>query len=613
MGRNGRTGRPRGRIVRFSVIAAAAIAWASPGAAQTAPTVSASVVVTSTVVPVEMALLSKTVTVLTRETLELIGAATVTDALRLVPGVDARARGGFEVQTDFSIRGATFGQNLVLADGLRLNNSGSGHHNGEMPAAVATVDRIEIVSGAGSAVHGADALGGTINVISRQGPYGVGGVSTGQFGYVSAHAGLSDGVLPANWAATAWVTRAGDFDFPTANGQDATSTDREFALGGGSLRGAPAAGWTVDLRHQRRAFGANGFYGPSLSKEWTDQTLLAVSRQQTAGRWTWSARGLYRLHHDHFRWDINRPGFAENRHRTHAAEGTATLTREATTGRRLTLGATLGGDWIRSSNLGRHQYHKTSAFAELLWPLATRAAVTAGLRVDRYSAFGSTASPSLSAASWLTPALRLRASVGHAFRIPSFTELYYSDPFNLGRADLRAERGWSADAGLDWTPARWTVSTSVFRRWDQDVIDWVRATPDDVWRSTNVRDVTASGVEVSVSRTWGGTWVRAYYAGLIVEAPSLALLSKYVLEYARHQSGVSVATPLVAGVRGALTFDHRDRLDGQTYVLGSLRLSRRVGRGDLFVDVRNLFNQHYREIAGVDLPGRWATVGVSLR
>jgi iron complex outermembrane receptor protein len=501
----------------------------------------------------------------------------------------------------------------VLADGLRLNNSGSGHHNGEVPAAVATVDRIEVVSGAGSAVHGADALGGTINVISRQGPYAVGGLSTGQFGYVSGHAGFSGGVLPANWAATTWATRAGNFDFPTANGQNATSADREFALGGGSLRGAPAAGWMVDVRHQRRAFGANGFYGASPSKEWTDQTLLAVSRHRTAGAWTWSARGLYRLHNDHFRWDINRPGFAENRHRTNAAEGTVTLTRDAPTGRRLTLGATVGGDWIRSSNLGRHQYNKASAFAEALWPLATRATVTAGLRVDRYSVFGSTASPSVSAASWLTSAVRLRASVGHAFRIPSFTELYYSDPANLGSPDLRAERGWSADAGLDWTPARWTVSTSVFRRWDQDVIDWVRATPDDVWRSTNVRDVTASGVELSVSRTWGGTWVRAYYAGLIVDAPSLALLSKYVLEYARHQSGVSVATPLVAGVRGALTLDHRDRLDGQTYVLGSLRLSRKVGRGDLFVDVRNLFNQHYREIAGVDLPGRWATVGVSLR
>jgi iron complex outermembrane receptor protein len=98
-----------------------------------------------------------------------------------------------------------------------------------------------------------------------------------------------------------------------------------------------------------------------------------------------------------------------------------------------------------------------------------------------------------------------------------------------------------------------------------------------------------------------------------VDAPSLTLLSKYVLEFARHQSGVSLAVPLAAGVRTALTLDHRHRLDGQQYVLGSLRLSRRIGRGDVFLDIRNLLNERYREIPGVDLPGRWTTVGFSLR
>jgi iron complex outermembrane receptor protein len=575
--------------------------------------VSAILVVTSTVAPVATELLSKTVTVLTREDLERLGITNVTEALRLVPGVDARARGPMEVQTDFSIRGATFGQNLVLADGLRLNDSQSGHHNGEIPTALSTVDRIEVVSGAGSAVHGADALGGTINVISRRGPYAVGGMSVGQFGYTSGHVGLSGGLLPADWTVTGWATRAGNFDVPAAEGPSATTTDREFVVGGGALRGAPAPGWIVDVRHQRRAFGANGFYGPSPSKEWTDQTLLAVSRQHLAGRWMWSMRGLVRNHSDHFRWDINRPGVAENRHRTNAAEGTVTTTRELATSRRLTLGATIGGDWIRSSNLGRHRYDKTSAFAELLWPIAARATVTAGLRADRYSAFGSTASPSVSVTSWLTPALRVRAAVGHAFRIPSFTELYYSDPFNLGSSDLRAERGWSLDGGLDWTQRRWTLSVSPFRRWDQDVIDWVRPTAADVWRSTNVRDVTASGVELSASRTFGTAWVRAYYAGLAVNAPSLTQLSKYVLEYARHQTGASVAVPLLGGIRAAVNLDHRNRADGQNYVLGSVRLSRPFALGDVFLDVRNLFDERYREIFGVDLPGRWVTAGMTLR
>jgi iron complex outermembrane receptor protein len=575
--------------------------------------VSAVLVVTSTVTPVTADMLATSVTVLTREDLERLGVATVTDALRLVPGVDARARGPHEVQTDFSIRGATFGQNLMLADGLRLNNSQSGHHNGEIPASLEMVERIEVVRGAGSAVHGADALGGTINIISRQGPYTAGGVSVGQFGYTSGHVAFSGRPMPANWTATSWVTRAGNFDFPMLDDGTATTTDREFVLGGGSLRGSPAPGWMVDVRHQRRAFGANGFYGASPSKEWTDQTLLALSRQQTTGKWTWAARGQYRNHGDHFRWDIDRPGFAENRHRTNAAEATFTAWRTLDDDRRLTLGATAGGDWIRSSNLGPHRYDKASAFAELLWPVLSRTTITGGLRADRYSAFGSNVSPSVSVASRLTSSLRVRAAAGHAFRIPSFTELYYSDPGNLGSPDLRAERGWSLDGGLDWTYRRWTISASPFRRWDQDVIDWVKPTAPDLWRSTNVRDVTATGIEVSLARTWESAWVRAYYAGLALDAPSLTTLSKYLLEYARHQSGVSVSTAIGGGLRASASLDHRDRLDGQQYVLGSVRISRTFALGDVFLDVRNLFDQRYREILGVDMPGRWITAGVTLR
>jgi iron complex outermembrane receptor protein len=209
--------------------------------------------------------------------------------------------------------------------------------------------------------------------------------------------------------------------------------------------------------------------------------------------------------------------------------------------------------------------------------------------------------------------VRLRAAVGHAFRVPSFTELYYTDPANLGSPALRAERGWSLDGGVDWTPRGWTIAASVFRRWDQDVIDWLRETPQDLWRSTNVRDVASTGVELSAARLWGAALVRASYAALDVNAPSLTLLSKYVLEYARHQIGMSAAAPLPAGFRGAVSLDHRRRLDGQRYVLGGLRISRPFGRGDLYVDVRNLFDVRYREVPGVDLPGRWVTLGLTLR
>ena len=72
------------------------------------------------------------------------------------------------VQTDFALRGANFGQMLVLVDGVRLNDAQSGHHNGDIPVPLDAVERIEILQGPGSAIFGADAFGGTVNVITRR-------------------------------------------------------------------------------------------------------------------------------------------------------------------------------------------------------------------------------------------------------------------------------------------------------------------------------------------------------------------------------------------------------------------------------------------------------------
>ena len=576
---------------------------APQGPAPTAPRISQEVVVTATLTPIELASLPRAVTIVRSEEMRQLGLETVVDALRLVAGVDARARGPRSVQTDFSIRGATFGQNLILVDGLRINDSQSGHHNGEIPLPAVALDRIEVVAGPASSAHGADALGGTINVISRQDRHQVMSATVGEHGYVDLQGSASVEPLPEAWMVSGWASRSSGFAF-----------DRDFAVGGAAVRGQAARTVRFDVRHQRRAFGANGFYGPSPSKEWTDQTLASGTWQTGLGQWTSQVTGLVRNHGDHFRWDIARPGFAENRHRTNAAEVTFTAGRSIGADAQVTVGVAGAGDWVTSSNLGDHRYGRASLFAEWQQRVNARTTVQTGFRFDRYSNFGGASSPTIAVVTTLTDRLRLRASAGRAFRIPTFTELYYSDPNSLGRADLRAERGWSLDGGLEGTwRGGWSSSLSIFGRWDQDVIDWVRASTGERFRATNIRDVSSAGLEASITRRWRSSLVRLSYAALRVDAPDLTLFSRYLLEYARHQVGVSAAVPVIAGVRAALNVDRRHRQDGQQYTLVGARISRAVGRADLFADVANLLDETYVEVPGVEMPGRWVSVGVRLR
>ena len=78
----------------------------------------------------------------------------------------------------------------------------------------------------------------------------------------------------------------------------------------------------------------------------------------------------------------------------------------------------------------------------------------------------------MAAGYWLSPHVKLRASISRAFRVPSYTELYYEDPANIGNPNLRPERAWNYEGGIDWTPSsRWHGDLTVFERRELDGID----------------------------------------------------------------------------------------------------------------------------------------------
>ena len=154
--------RCRGTCVALAaILSAAAPAKGQDGFKET-------VVVTAAATPVRLDRVTRTVTVITRDQIAQSPVHSVADVLRLVASVDVRARGTRGVQTDFAVRGATFGQVLVLVDGVRLNDPQSGHHNGDIPVPLDAIERIEVLLGPGSSLFGADAFGGTINVITRR-------------------------------------------------------------------------------------------------------------------------------------------------------------------------------------------------------------------------------------------------------------------------------------------------------------------------------------------------------------------------------------------------------------------------------------------------------------
>ena len=589
------------------MIAAGVAATAS---AQTVPPYRQMVVVTAATTPVEMGTVTRTLTVITREQIDALPAHSIADVLRLTASVDVRARGIRGVQTDFAVRGANFGQMLVLVDGVRLNDAQSGHHNGDIPVALGDVERVEILHGPGSALFGADAFGGTVNVVTRRrvdrptlqvqgGTFGLAG-GRGEAGFERGSIRQTFGVASE---------RSSGFIY-----------DRDYANVIARARTSVGDKSTVSFAFQRKEFGANNFYGGNApSREWTNQTLISGDHQfgATAG-WTFTARGSYRTHGDHFIFNQENPALSDNRHRTHAVLGEVAASRRVRSGT-VTIGVESGGDWIRSTNLGNHDLGRISAFGEWRHEISRRVQVDGALRVDRYSQFGASWNPSAGIGWWVADSVRLRASAARAFRVPTFTERYYSDPANLARADVEPETAWAGEGGADvFLRHGWMLQATFFGRADSDVIDWLRPTVADRWQTFNVRDVDTLGFEIGAQKTFArGAFVSAQFTAVDLDAAAVTQLSKYVLDYAPRSFTAAGLLPLPAAVSVAprIEYRRRSRPTGTSdYALFDLRVSRRMARHiELFVEGSNLFDQEYQEIAGVRMPGATAAIGLALR
>jgi len=92
----------------------------------------------------------------------------VEDLLLGVTGVDVRRRGPGGVQADVGIRGATFEQTLILIDGVKVSDPQTGHHNLDLPVALADIERIEVQKGPSARIWGPNAFGGVVNIITRR-------------------------------------------------------------------------------------------------------------------------------------------------------------------------------------------------------------------------------------------------------------------------------------------------------------------------------------------------------------------------------------------------------------------------------------------------------------
>jgi vitamin B12 transporter len=126
------------------------------------------IVVTATRIPQPIGEIGETTTVVTHQQIEAQQIESVTDALREVPGVQLTQLGSPGTLADVSIRGATAAQTLIMIDGVPVNDSATDSFDVSR-LTTGGLSQIEVVRGAGGALYGSQAIGGVVNLLTREG------------------------------------------------------------------------------------------------------------------------------------------------------------------------------------------------------------------------------------------------------------------------------------------------------------------------------------------------------------------------------------------------------------------------------------------------------------
>lgn len=559
-------------------------------------------VVTGTYEPVPLEEADRAVRNLPVEDQPLL-ASTLADLLRLEPSLDLRQRAPGAVQADLSIRGGTFGQTLVLLDGFRLNDAQTGHHNMDVPVPLEALSRIEVLKGSGSTLYGSDAVGGVVQFLTRRpesSEFRLRG-AVGNFGVNQQRVSLG----LARGSFSELLTFSRDF----SSGFRPNRDYRNLSVASSTHWRSPWGGTSLLLAHNDRPFGADRFYGNFNSWERT-KTWFAGVRQQLGERTDVSV--AFRRHTDLFVLYRDRPQVFTNRHIVEGFQGAVRRRALLGTAARLHYGLEGYRDAIVSTNLGNHVRARGAAYAAFDVRALRRFSFTLGAREEVYGAGHGAFAPSASFGAWLSARWKVRASAARAFRLPSFTDLYYHDPANRGSPDLRPERAWSYDAGLDWHPREGLrAELTVFHRRERDGIDYVRRSPNDIWRATNIHRLRFTGVEAAfTARLRRRHELDFRYTGLKgARTPLPGVQSRYVFNYPVH-SGVVALTGIGRGIAARLRVGVLQRYARDPYALVDLSLARATGRLRPFLQLTNVGNTAYEEIAGVPMPGRAIVAGL---
>ncbi|MCG9881517.1 MAG: TonB-dependent receptor [Bacteroidia bacterium] len=540
---------------------------------------------------------------------------TLTEVLENTAGIDIRSRGAFGTQADIQIRGGSFEQTLVLLNGVKFSDPQTGHHMLNLPISLLDIERIEILKGAAARVFGQNAYAGVVNIITKK--------AKGKNVTVQMAAGqnrLFEQLVSANLEGKHIQQRL-SLNQISSDGYRTNTDFKNQQVFYQATKEFKKSSLELNSGYLNKKMGANGFYSDRFPWQYEEiETSFGMLSYQYSGWLNLKSHVNYRRLHDRFQLKRDTPAFSQNLHLNEVLSG------DISVGQKNALGAwNVGAEWrqesIRSNNLGNRTRVIYSAFAEqqIHWK---QWRVVPGLCLNNYSDFGMVLYPAIdigfSPKKW-----HFAAHVAQTFRVPTFTELYYTDggKSSIGNSELNPETALSWELNSRYQTTGWKANLAYFSRLGRQQIDWIKnAASDPSWLAVNLGNIHTEGVDFAWQikpnyyfKNMPINSIQLGYCYTQISKPNSDYVSRYVFDYLRQQFSLNLQTKLYKALQANLRLRYEERVGYQAYWLCDAKLAWQKPKYQIFAEASNLFDERYFEVGKVEMPGRWLRAGFALQ
>ena len=591
---------------------------------------------------------ARIVSVIERKEIESSPAHSVQDLLEYVAGVDIRQRGAEGVQADVNVRGGTFDQILILLNGINITDPQTGHHNLNIPVSLNQIERIEILQGPAARVYGPNAFAGAINIVTRQNNSNAIQLelSAGTFEYFNADlsATFNTGKLQNSFSINKKLSDGyidnTDFDIYNifySNRLNIEKGKMSFQVG-----------------IEEKSFGANSFYTPKYPNQFEEtKSLITSVKWESNSKFHFTPAIYWRRHQDKFELFRDNPPTwytTHNYHLTNTFGGNLNSWVQSKSGK-TAFGIEFRSENIQSNVLGEPmnspskvpgenaEFTKSktrniiSGFLEHVY-YSDRLTLSAGLLGNYFteSNLGINFFPGIDIGYEITSTFKFYSSFNTSLRMPTFTDLYYQGPTNIGNPDLNPEKSASLEGGFKLNKQFIQGYWVGFYRKGKDIIDWVKINETEKWQPQNLTELNSFGSEVQIQLNLNEHFghqlpnhISLNYLYNNIEKEEAGFISNYVLDHLKHKFVGSVNQTIFRNfdIDFKILFQDREgtytkfengnwgnETDYDPFWVFGMKANYDWKNLNIFVSVNNILNTSYYDIGNVQQPGRWTKIGI---